>query len=214
MKQKNFTLLELLIVVSILALIAGGVVMSVSGSYKKVNEEVIKHRASIVYDALVKFKKDMGFYPKQDQLALSEVVNPAPSTLIEDHTAWFNNTGNFNQLFERPIGAVNPDKWKWNIDSKRGWDGPYLNYGDYTVDDETFSAQFNGVNQPEYVISRDTIRTNAGFDKESALDSDSEVFFQLIEEEDPPASGNFVFKLVFTVFDQESGTKEYRQMLP
>jgi len=173
MKQKNFTLLELLIVTAVLALIAGGVVMSVSGIYSDSNENLAKSRASTVYKALVKFKKDTGFYPKQGKLSLSNVENPAPFGLSEDPDDWFVKENNFNQLFELPVetgGTAADSEWKWNIDSKRGWNGPYVNNGLYTDDDSSFTSSIN-----TGVISRDRIL--------AYIDNfDTSHFFRLVED--------------------------------
>ena len=155
MKKTYFTLLELVIVTIILALLAGGVVMSASSLYSDSNKTLAQARASTVYKALIKFKKDMGSYPRQNSLALSQLENPAPIGLIGDADTWFNNENNFNQLFELPVNSSATSAtstWKRNIDSKRGWDGPYINNGLYTSDDSTLTSSVNSG-----VISRDRI---------------------------------------------------------
>ena len=104
MTRHYFTLLELLIVTLLIAILAGGVVVSISGASNQAQSDIVLHRSGVLYNALIQFKKDMGYYPKAaGQLDLSNVENPIPSTSAEIPDNWFNNTQNFNQLFERPI---------------------------------------------------------------------------------------------------------------
>jgi prepilin-type N-terminal cleavage/methylation domain-containing protein len=157
MRKSNFTLMELLIVTAILAIIGGSVVMSYSGAYEQSNKELLKFRTSLVYKALVKFKKDMGYYPKQDKVAFEEVKNPAPSDLSADKQEWFEDTQNFNQLFEEPVDQDIDNLWKWNIDSKRGWQGPYINDGHYselnTDDEPLISSQHSDIFSKDFILA-------------------------------------------------------------
>ena len=186
MKPKSFTLIELLIVVFITAIIAGSAVIQVSKSSQNAQKELVEHRAGIVYKALVQFRKDMGTYPfisgkgtdSDDALDYDNTENPVPDyyyqylqDINEDggesqvnlEEAWLRDPENFNQLFERPIRkGLEPDKWLWNLDVRRGWNGPYLNNGKLSVDNgsdiDSLSSQFDGTPR-DPVASRHKIAT-------------------------------------------------------
>jgi type II secretory pathway pseudopilin PulG len=158
MRKSNFTLMELLIVTAILTIIGGSVAMSYSDTYEQSNKEILKFRTSVLYKALVKFKKDMGYYPKTiEKFSFEEVKNPAPSDLSADKQEWFEDTQNFNQLFEEPVDQDIDNLWKWNIDSKRGWQGPYINDGHYselnTDDEPLISSQHSDIFSKDFILA-------------------------------------------------------------
>ncbi len=206
MKPKSFTLLELLIVTLLLAIIAGGAIVAVRGSSQQAQDDMVRHRANIISKALIQFKKDMGHYPKAANiLDLANVVNPVPvnyyqylQDINEDggesqanlEEAWLRDPENFNQLFERPIRiGLEPDKWQWNIDARRGWNGPYLNFGDQSVESEniaeTYSSRYDGPDPEDIVISRDRIPILDG----------SEQYFRLDYNADGTGRYQLIFKL-------------------
>ena len=209
LRAKSYTLLELVIVTTLLAIIAGSAVISATSGQTAIKMDLVEHRASIIYQALERFRSDMGHYPKAiGALDFDNGINPCPIELTADtieQENWFKNTGNFNQLFERPVSnGSNEDKWLWSVDYKTGWNGPYINEGDFTVDDETDSNLFNGsTTDRPFVISKDTIATQSGIKADNLSDNSPEVFFQLIEEEIPENSNRYIYKLQYTLIDED-----------
>lgn len=94
--QQGFTLLELLIVVSIMATVAGAIVFSVGGIEQTSKRSLAVSEMQSIKDALLRFRRDTGKFPTQD--------NPA----------------DFLALYQQQSEA------SWNIDTSRGWRGPYL----------------------------------------------------------------------------------------
>jgi len=112
--------MELVIVVTIMSIIAGGAVMAFSGMADEAEEVVCRNEMQTIRKALLQFKQDMGVLPGQDKLEFSNLVlNGKPQE-------WFESHANMSQLFTMPVDKDNADRHEWNIDTKRGWRGPYL----------------------------------------------------------------------------------------
>lgn len=95
-RSRGFTILELLVVVTILAIVAGFVLFNEGDTRKTASSSAALTEMSSVQAALNRFRRDTGSYPTP--------TNPA----------------DFSALYEQ--GAQAP----WSIDVSRGWRGPYL----------------------------------------------------------------------------------------
>jgi prepilin-type N-terminal cleavage/methylation domain-containing protein len=147
LKPRGFTLLELLVVVSILsavAFIASGAFRGVS---EQANDALVRVEMQEIAKAIRQFKQDTGYYPKTGPFALSvdggeieyaDLPSYAGSTTVEKKR-WFDSPANFYQLLldRSPLDADNDDETidhqleYWNEETGRGWRGPYLGgYGE------------------------------------------------------------------------------------
>tara|TARA_R110002072_G_scaffold224835_2_gene381936 strand:+ start:718 stop:1485 length:768 start_codon:yes stop_codon:yes gene_type:complete len=136
--RRGLTLIELLVVVAILATLAGTVLVSQEGVEDRVVRDITQTELERVREAVLRFRADTGFLPKQGPYAMrihtsgGEVEVPVGIT-DDDYTAWFNSPANLSQLYENPL-AQNPDHptavsklaRDWDPDLRRGWKGPYL----------------------------------------------------------------------------------------
>ena len=66
----GFTLLEVLIVVTLLALVGGAVIYSQGKVRKELGERLSDYESSTLHKALKQFRRDTGYYPKQGPFAL------------------------------------------------------------------------------------------------------------------------------------------------
>lgn len=142
-KIQGFTLLELLVVITLLAILSSVALMSNDGVRDQAEVDTTKYEMTELRKALLQFKRDTGYFPRHTnydcvQVAESvrtyETANPgkfwpeyAPSALPTPSTNWVNwcsDTANFWMLFQDPIPDTSND---WNPDTKRGWHGPYIN---------------------------------------------------------------------------------------
>ena len=165
-KQSGFTLLELIIVVSILAII-GGIVLRVVSADTLTNAQRDANLGTLgqVRDALLQFRQDMGYFPGQGPLNganldltlsgfdVSAFLESAGGTAaVWANLGNNNNMFNFWQLFRQPYVAGDTpdddddsnDRWSWNSDLGLGWNGPYLGgyglrYQEYEQDSETYN---------------------------------------------------------------------------
>lgn len=110
----GFTLLELLIVVSLLAVVATTVVVAYQNVDDDAGLNVARHEILQIKDALLNFRRDTGFFPKQGPFNIlgegtGRVLvgdSGGPSHLPSDvppaqSTDWFNSPANFWQLYGR-----------------------------------------------------------------------------------------------------------------
>jgi len=163
----GFTLLELLIVLSILAIIAAGVVVAYQNLDDDAGLDVARHEILEIKTAFLNFRRDTGYFPKQGPFSIfTDLDSPGrilvgngggPSHLPSDvpagqSTEWFHSPANFWQLYGRdelcpdlgfgeaindrsPICGWNHPLEAWNPDTRRGWNGPYLQrFGEGMVD--------------------------------------------------------------------------------
>ena len=139
----GFTLLEVLMVVSLLAIVGGAIVYSMTGIRSKVAEDLSDAEVSTVYKALKQFRRDTGYYPKQGPFALlaqGGEIDPGnadhwPAFLTDkdsaERTKWFNHPANFYQLILRdsPLKSTGHALESFSIQAGRGWRGPYIKDG-------------------------------------------------------------------------------------
>lgn len=129
----GFTLLELLVVIALLAAIAGATVLAYEDVEEQGRVDVTRTMLVELRKALLQFRRDSGTndFPGQGIYACSDAVDPSlanPALLFPpeagasdaDQIAWCQSPANFWMLFVDPLGTG------WNPDSKRGWNGPYL----------------------------------------------------------------------------------------
>lgn len=134
--QSGFTLLELLTVITLMIITASVAVTSYNGVEDEGRFDVTKFEMNQIRKALIQFRKDSGTnsFPAQGSYDCTDEVNGGvdtePNTNFSFPTeagstdteiiAWCQHPANFWMLFEDPLAIG------WNIDTKRGWNGPYL----------------------------------------------------------------------------------------
>ncbi len=109
-KQQGFTLLELLVVVSVLATLAGITAVAMDGYEQDAQEQLVQTEMKRIASAIYRFKEDTGYFPKEG--------------VFPDNT----NNYDLSWLFDSPVSGglqVLP----WDVNSGRGWNGPYIDVG-------------------------------------------------------------------------------------
>ncbi len=120
--ERGFTLVELLIVIMIIAAIAGGVVLSLDDTEDEAGLQISRSEIVKVKEAILKFKLDTGYLPGQGPFRLcndggaipdGSVVNPSdpcnkdnlpsyvPNFPAVAQKKWFDSPANFWLLFGR-----------------------------------------------------------------------------------------------------------------
>lgn len=114
--QRGFTLMELLVVIALLALLSVGALLSYDGVNEQANEQIARAEMANISKALKQYKRDVGSYPVRQ--------HAADFTFLLADAFW--DGASYDVL---------PEEDKWDIDSARGWRGPYLeNTGDGYVE--------------------------------------------------------------------------------
>lgn len=130
--EDGLTILELLIVVAILAALAGGVIMVLDGTQEDSASKVAQSEMLEIKKALLKFKQDTGYLPKQGPFELAPPNQCNTSNLNgvvplpPQGKDWFCSPANLLELYENPLAATTHPLKDWNPDTARGWRGPYL----------------------------------------------------------------------------------------
>lgn len=109
----GFTLLELLLVTAILSVLAGSAVLAMGDTEENARGQIARHEMQQLKQALWQFRRDTGNFP-------------APASPAD-----------FSALYAKPTGMAD-----WNIDTGRGWRGPYLSRAG-----EGYVDVGNGLNQ-------------------------------------------------------------------
>ncbi len=150
----GFTLLELLIVVAVMAIIAGAAIVLLGQTETRAQQHLVTSEINELKKALLRFREDTGHFPTQGPFNLnSRAGGFVPQANLPDYvasgaeTAWFDCPANFWQLFQNPLSEdrnnngildtgedtngngtidVFHSLGVWNPDSGRGWHGPYL----------------------------------------------------------------------------------------
>ncbi|MBX3467082.1 MAG: hypothetical protein KF878_09310 [Planctomycetes bacterium] len=131
----GFTLIEIVMVVAMLAALAGMVAASMQGLQDQATLDLARQELNEVRRAVLQFKADTGFLPKRgifdlDGRNLGRSKVPAYVD-ASDAASWFDRPENLWQLFERPLPSITsqPDFQPlstWDPVRCRGWRGPYL----------------------------------------------------------------------------------------
>lgn len=137
--RRRLTLIELLLVVAILATVAGGLVVSMGGVEARAEGDLAQHELVELREALLRFRADTGWFPKQGPYALAPAAGDEGPGLVPvpagesraDYQAWFDSPANLSQLYENPLSDGDPatqlpSERLWDPDRRRGWRGPYL----------------------------------------------------------------------------------------
>jgi prepilin-type N-terminal cleavage/methylation domain-containing protein len=139
--EGGFTLLELMIVAAILAALAGAALWSVSDRQETALAQIARHEMQQLKQALLQFRQDTGYFPRQGPFALepgtgcsgvSGATGGVRQTSLPSSygsQSWFESSANFWQLYEQPVLCSEHPLGhlaQWNIDTARGWRGPYI----------------------------------------------------------------------------------------
>lgn len=131
--DRSFTLLELILVVTVLAIVAGTVISNLGDAEARAHDDLALAELAAVREAVRRFRADTGFLPKTGPFARPYVVRPANLSFVDeaDWPAWFDSPANFVQLYEAPVIQGHPlaHLATWDSDRRRGWNGPYLSRG-------------------------------------------------------------------------------------
>ncbi|MCP4325357.1 MAG: prepilin-type N-terminal cleavage/methylation domain-containing protein [Alteromonadales bacterium] len=135
-KQSGLSLLELLVVVSILAAIAGIGVQVYGDTDQQVQVKLSSVELQVVANAVRRFKQDTGYYPKSGPFDLKQLPRIGEVSLdtlpdyvlgpVAKKIAWFDSPANLSQLITAPVDMNNNPIMPWNVETGKGWRGPYL----------------------------------------------------------------------------------------
>lgn len=127
--KRAFTLLELLVTIALLAIVGGLVILQINLDEDGISSSINAYSMGQVRDALLAFRRDMGYFPGQGPLAADKLNLGDFSSEIGDvdPLLWANKPTNLWQLFIEPTASGSVDFWKYDPGSCRGWNGPYLN---------------------------------------------------------------------------------------
>ncbi len=130
--HQGFTLLEMLVVISLLSLIAGAAIIGYEDVQDQGRYEAAQYEMAEIRNALLQFRRDSGTndFPGQGIYACTNAINfPSEAGTGSARLDWCNHPANFWMLFINPLddpSTSSVEEGAWNIDTKRGWNGPYL----------------------------------------------------------------------------------------
>ena len=139
--RRGFTLLELLVVVALLAVVAGGVIVNLDDVEADTSRRLAQREMFELKRALLRFRVDTGYLPKQGPFSALSSTSGWVQLEQPDGPAWFDSPANLYQLYENPLkptrlfqsfleDPIPPTSSRypaeWDPTSGRGWNGPYL----------------------------------------------------------------------------------------
>jgi len=130
----GFTLLELLVVVALMAIVATVALVANEGVQDEAAVDATKYEMAELRKALLQFRRDTGVFPGNGAYACQAPSDEFeyPAFVTANHLDWCQSPANFWMLYscplkddvDTPVDEGSP--CKWNPDTKRGWNGPYL----------------------------------------------------------------------------------------
>ena len=89
MKQRGFTLVELMVVLAVIALLLSVVVPDYIGRMKRAEEAVLQENLALMRDALDKHYADAGQYPRSlDELVSKRYLRSIPNDPLTQQPTW------------------------------------------------------------------------------------------------------------------------------
>jgi prepilin-type N-terminal cleavage/methylation domain-containing protein len=137
-EQQGFTLLEMLMVISLLAAVAFVATTSYRGVLDRSNEQLVYTEMKEIATAIRRFKQDTGYYPREGPFGLAgaglgtvsdaeiQVKFPHAGATAAARARWFNSPANFYQILSATGPLATGQLATWNPETGRGWRGPYL----------------------------------------------------------------------------------------
>lgn len=145
MLRRAFTLLELILVVAILATLAGAATSLVGGVQEQANADIARREMYALREAILRFHADTGWLPGEGpfdleiyegRVTVERVKLEMPEAQWPRLEQWFYSASNIWQLVDNPLVTVLPGPpptvtlnhplGRWDPDRRRGWNGPYL----------------------------------------------------------------------------------------
>ncbi len=141
--SKGFTLLELLVVISLLAVIAGFSITAYDGVKEQAKFDTAIFEMAELRKSLLQFRRDTSEFPCRvyrlgnynpftNTLPELDFTTGLGGTTADDYRVWC-ELSNFNQedsalsmLQVFPYDRATRSDLLWNQDTKRGWKGPYI----------------------------------------------------------------------------------------
>lgn len=121
--------MELIVVIVILATIAGVVIANLDGVEGKARDDLNAHELMELRRAIQQFTADTGhlprtglFAPGGSQLTWPTTIDPVTDPVLA--STWLSHPANMWQLYHCPVSGH--PLATWNPDTRRGWRGPYL----------------------------------------------------------------------------------------
>jgi type II secretory pathway pseudopilin PulG len=140
----GFTLLEAMLVIAMLALVAGGAVLVLTSTKEDAELQLARSEMMTIKQAILKFKQDTGYLPKQGPFELASSAGTPCGAANSNGSAplptgqtreWYCSPANFYQLYLNPLAGTGHPLESWDQDTRRGWRGPYLSrFGEGFVD--------------------------------------------------------------------------------
>ncbi|PKM37309.1 MAG: hypothetical protein CVV06_06530 [Gammaproteobacteria bacterium HGW-Gammaproteobacteria-10] len=144
--SNGFTLLELLVVITLLAIIATAGLVSYDGTQDEARVTTTRFEMGEIRKALLQFRKDTGELPcrvyrvgnyEPDKAAMIHLnfeplsANPTSAGYYDwcrdAVTGQVNNSLNMLHTFPYDDTDTDYTGMLWNSDTRRGWNGPYIN---------------------------------------------------------------------------------------
>jgi prepilin-type N-terminal cleavage/methylation domain-containing protein len=189
--QLGFTLMELLTVIALMAIIATVAITSYDGTQEQGRYDVTKFEMNQIRKALIQFRQDSGSndFPTQGSYDCTDETNGGlvsesnsefyfpteAGTTDADKIAWCQHPANFWMLFTNPFDIdANPQK-QWNIDTKRGWNGPYLQRKDGYLALDSNTVNLTDITTPVWAIADPYTADQTGSGVEWSVNTDSEI---------------------------------------
>lgn len=153
-RQGGFTLVELLVVITLVGLLAIGIVVSLDGVDEHARERLTKAEMGELRKALLQFRRDVGHLPG--------VGSPFPSA--EDEVLGLLKEC---QSDNEPVDVADDARLTYdagcgvyNIDTARGWNGPYVL--PERLDDPAISGYFDAWGKPYRLYDQDDAAPGIG----------------------------------------------------